>query len=409
MRRAWIADRRSCPSSCSSLARSSSTSCPVSCPTRRRRAAVAQARDEARPRPRGRPAGRVPGPPGRGQGARRAATTCESSSDIIERRVNSTGVSEPVVVDPGHGPGRRRAAGRHRTARRSASSSARPAGSTSSRSARRTADQPGPGPRPRRPVPAAVQRRPGRCPATQSAHGPERPAGRSTSCSRTTARSCSRDYTAGPRRRLLRDRPRRRRSSPRRCINERDPQRPRPDHARRDRRLSAVKEANEPRHDPPVRLAAVPDRRSCRATRSAPTLGEAVPQPEPARRRDRDRCSSSSSCSSTTGCRASSRASRSSTTRSWCYAIFRLIPVTLTLAGIAGFVLSVGMAVDANILIFERMKEELRARQVAARRRRGRLQPGLELDPRLERVEPDHRDDPVPLRLVDRSAASPSS
>lgn len=40
--------------------------------------------------------------------------------------------------------------------------------------------------------------------------------------------------------------------------------------------------------------------------------------------------------------------------------IFKLIPVTLTLAGIAGFVLSVGMAVDANILIFERMKEELR-------------------------------------------------
>ena len=42
------------------------------------------------------------------------------------------------------------------------------------------------------------------------------------------------------------------------------------------------------------------------------------------------------------------------------YALFRLIPVTLTLAGIAGFVLSVGMAVDANILIFERTKEELR-------------------------------------------------
>ena len=43
------------------------------------------------------------------------------------------------------------------------------------------------------------------------------------------------------------------------------------------------------------------------------------------------------------------------------YALFRTIPVTLTLAGIAGFVLSVGMAVDANILIFERTKEELRA------------------------------------------------
>ncbi len=42
-------------------------------------------------------------------------------------------------------------------------------------------------------------------------------------------------------------------------------------------------------------------------------------------------------------------------------AVFKLIPVTMTLAGIAGFILSVGMAVDANILIFERMKEELRS------------------------------------------------
>ena len=41
-------------------------------------------------------------------------------------------------------------------------------------------------------------------------------------------------------------------------------------------------------------------------------------------------------------------------------AIFKLIPITLTLAGIAGFILSIGMAVDANILIFERMREELR-------------------------------------------------
>ncbi len=43
------------------------------------------------------------------------------------------------------------------------------------------------------------------------------------------------------------------------------------------------------------------------------------------------------------------------------FALFKLIPVTLTLPGIAGFVLSIGVAVDANILIFERMKEELRA------------------------------------------------
>jgi len=42
-------------------------------------------------------------------------------------------------------------------------------------------------------------------------------------------------------------------------------------------------------------------------------------------------------------------------------AILKLIPVTLTLAGIAGFLLSLGMAVDANILIFERLKEELKS------------------------------------------------
>lgn len=41
-------------------------------------------------------------------------------------------------------------------------------------------------------------------------------------------------------------------------------------------------------------------------------------------------------------------------------AVFKLWPVTLTLAGVAGFILSIGMAVDANILIFERLKEELR-------------------------------------------------
>jgi len=42
-------------------------------------------------------------------------------------------------------------------------------------------------------------------------------------------------------------------------------------------------------------------------------------------------------------------------------ALYKLIPITLTLPGIAGFILSAGMAVDANILIFERMKEELRS------------------------------------------------
>src|SRR2546430_5974430 len=43
------------------------------------------------------------------------------------------------------------------------------------------------------------------------------------------------------------------------------------------------------------------------------------------------------------------------------FAVFKLLGVVLSLAGITGFVLSIGMAVDANVLIFERVKEELRA------------------------------------------------
>lgn len=43
--------------------------------------------------------------------------------------------------------------------------------------------------------------------------------------------------------------------------------------------------------------------------------------------------------------------------------LFKLIPITLTLAGIAGFILSIGMAIDANILIFSRMREELKSQK----------------------------------------------
>jgi len=45
-------------------------------------------------------------------------------------------------------------------------------------------------------------------------------------------------------------------------------------------------------------------------------------------------------------------------------ALFKLIPVTITLAGIGGFILSIGMAIDANILIFSRMREELRGGRI---------------------------------------------
>ncbi|MBP7688039.1 MAG: protein translocase subunit SecD [Thermoflexales bacterium] len=64
------------------------------------------------------------------------------------------------------------------------------------------------------------------------------------------------------------------------------------------------------------------------------------------------------------------------------FAIYRLLPVTLTLPGIAGFILSVGVAVDANILIFERMKEELRAGR--------RL--GIAIEVGFERAWPSIRD-----------------
>jgi preprotein translocase subunit SecD len=47
-------------------------------------------------------------------------------------------------------------------------------------------------------------------------------------------------------------------------------------------------------------------------------------------------------------------------------AIFKLVPITLTLPGLAGFIVSLGMAVDANVLIFERMKEELRGGRTLA-------------------------------------------
>lgn len=64
------------------------------------------------------------------------------------------------------------------------------------------------------------------------------------------------------------------------------------------------------------------------------------------------------------------------------FAIFKLLPVTLTLPGIAGFVLSIGMAVDANILIFERLKEELRAGRALA----------MAIDYGFERAWPSIRD-----------------
>ncbi len=49
------------------------------------------------------------------------------------------------------------------------------------------------------------------------------------------------------------------------------------------------------------------------------------------------------------------------------FALIKLIPITLTLPGIAGLILTIGVAADANIVIFERIKEEMRAGQIDRR------------------------------------------
>ena len=68
------------------------------------------------------------------------------------------------------------------------------------------------------------------------------------------------------------------------------------------------------------------------------------------------------------------------------YAIFRLIGVTLTLAGVAAYILSIGMAVDANILIFERMKEEIRAGKTLVPAIEAGFNRAWSEHPRLERL-----------------------
>ena len=58
------------------------------------------------------------------------------------------------------------------------------------------------------------------------------------------------------------------------------------------------------------------------------------------------------------------------------FGVLSLIGATLTLPGIAGIVLTIGIAVDANVLINERIREEIRSGKVAGRRHRGRLSAG---------------------------------
>ncbi len=113
------------------------------------------------------------------------------------------------------------------------------------------------------------------------------------------------------------------------------------------------------------RRAAAPARSRPRSRRpSRPRSARrsaATPSRRPSSRWRSARSPSSSSCSSTTGRRGSSRTSRCCSTSSISSPSWRCFGATLTLPGIAGVVLTVGMAVDANIIIYERIREELRA------------------------------------------------
>ena len=77
------------------------------------------------------------------------------------------------------------------------------------------------------------------------------------------------------------------------------------------------------------------------------------------------------------------------------YAAILLLGVTLTLPGFAGLILTIGVAADANVVVFERIKEECARGQIRARRDRRRLREGLPHDRRRERRHRDHRADPV--------------
>ena len=77
------------------------------------------------------------------------------------------------------------------------------------------------------------------------------------------------------------------------------------------------------------------------------------------------------------------------------YAAILLFGVTLTLPGFAGLILTIGVAADANVVIFERIKEKSRAGKSVRAAISDGLREGLPHDPRRERRHGDHRADPV--------------
>jgi Cu/Ag efflux pump CusA len=86
--------------------------------------------------------------------------------------------------------------------------------------------------------------------------------------------------------------------------------------------------------------------------------------------------------------------------------VMSLFQATLTLPGIAGIVLTIGMAVDANVIIFERIREELRAGKTPRAVDRDRLQQGVLDDHGRQHHDADHRARAVQFGTA-RSRASP--
>ena len=80
------------------------------------------------------------------------------------------------------------------------------------------------------------------------------------------------------------------------------------------------------------------------------------------------------------------------------YAVVVLVPITMTLPGIAGIILTIGVASDANVVIFERVQRGGALRQIAARRHPRGLQEGHLGDHRRQRRDAGDRRDPVPVR-----------
>ena len=155
-----------------------------------------------------------------------------------------------------------------------------------------------------------------------------------------------------------------------------------------------------PGDDPPDRRPAGRSSRSSSQSTVSATLGPAGARPGPARRARRPDRGRPLPARSTTACSAPSPCWASVVYGVFFFALVKLIPITLTLPGIAGLILTIGVAADANIVIFERIKEEARAGRSMPVRDRPGLPQGHRDDRRRERDHPVHG--VHPLRARDR-------